>query len=89
MRDLFGDRLSQLTLLLFLDEDYEGGNTTFSLPGPVQSQRVGVRVPRGGALLFFHGEHPRSLLHEVSLVHRGVKRIIRTDVLYPMKRAEL
>ena len=86
---MFGDRRSQLTLLLYLDDDYDGGNTTFSLLGPVQSRRVGVRVPRGGALLFFHGEHPGSLAHEGSLVQRGVKRIIRTDVLYRTKRSDL
>ena len=42
----------------------------------------GALVPRGGALAFWHGEHPLSLLHEGSPVTRGVKTIVRSDVLY-------
>ena len=34
------------------------------------------------ALAFWHGEHPLSLLHEGSPVTRGVKTIVRSDVLY-------
>lgn len=90
-RDAFGDRWSQLTLLLYLDPidgdgGYDGGETTFWVPDATSDGREGelvsVRVPQGGALAFFHGEHPLSLLHEGSLVTRGVKRIVRTDVLY-------
>ena len=41
-----------------------------------------VSVPQGSVLCFWHGEHELSLLHEGSLVTRGVKRIVRSDVLY-------
>ena len=41
-----------------------------------------TRVPVGGCLCFFHGEHPLSLLHEGRPLTRGVKTILRTDVLY-------
>ena len=41
-----------------------------------------VSVSQGSVLCFYHGEHELSLLHEGSLVTRGVKRIVRSDVLY-------
>ena len=41
-------------------------------------------MARGSALLFYHGEHPLSMLHEGSLVSRGVKTIVRSDVLYTL-----
>ena len=91
VRDAYGDRLSQLTLLLYLDGDYDGGETSFLVDehgAPATSpQQPGahmrsVRVPKGAALCFFHGEHPLSLLHEGTLVTRGEKTIVRSDVLY-------
>lgn len=84
VQDFFGDRYSQLTLLLYLDDDYEGGETTFFIAGEL----VSVRVPKGGALCFFHGEHELSPLHEGSIVTRGCKRIVRSDVLYTLPGAQ-
>ena len=68
------------------------GETTFFVNQPPPAQRnegelVSVRVPRGSVLCFFHGEHPLSLLHEGSLLTRGVKRIVRSDVLYSLPGA--
>ena len=80
VRDLHhGQRLSRLTLLLYLDplESYEGGATTFQ----TASGLCAVRVQQGDALLFHHGDHPLSPWHEGSLVTRGAKHVIRTDVL--------
>ena len=76
-----GTRRSQMTVLLYLDplSSYDGGATTFATGA---GERVAVRVSQGGALCFFHGEHPLSPLHEGSLVARGTKHVIRTDVLY-------
>jgi len=88
VRDIYGDRWSQLTFLLYLDADYEGGETSFFVPKSAASPRSGevvrVSVPRGSALVFFHGEHELSPLHEGSLVSRGLKRIVRSDVLYSL-----
>ena len=84
VQDFFGDRFSQLTFLLYLDDDYEGGETTFLVQDGGEAHLVSVAVPKGGALCFFHGEHPMSPLHEGSLVTRGRKRIVRTDVLYSL-----
>lgn len=98
VRDLHaGTRRSQMTLLLYLHplDAYAGGETTFQLETDVDdslqraesaegvaTRRVGVRVPQGGALCFYHGEHPLSPLHEGSEVTRGVKVVVRTDVMY-------
>lgn len=82
--DAFGDRYSQLTFLILLTEDYEGGFTRF-LVGEDESAAVAVRTPQGGALCFPHGYHPDSPLHEGTAIHSGVKYIIRTEVLYPLE----
>jgi len=88
-KDLYGDRWSQMTFLLYLDGDYDGGETTFFVPNrppspPGTGQLVSVAVPKGSVLCFFHGDHPLSPLHEGSLVRRGLKRIVRSDVLYSL-----
>jgi len=89
VRDAFGDRWSQLTFLIYLDADYDGGETSFFVPtSPRDGEMVSVRVPQGSVLCFFHGEHELSLLHEGSLVTRGLKRIVRSDVLYYRRGAQ-
>jgi len=90
VRDLFGDRWSQLTFLIYLDDGYEGGETTFFVPSaanPSSGALVSVVVPKGSILCFFHGDHRHSMLHEGSLVTSGVKRIVRSDVLYTLPGA--
>ena len=80
-RDLHdGDRFSWLTFLLYLNDDFDGGDTVFYAPGGAPAARV--RPKKGAALCFFHGHHPLSPLHEGALVTRGVKYVARTDVLY-------
>ncbi|CAE7377454.1 unnamed protein product [Symbiodinium natans] len=83
--DAFGDRFSQLTFLILLTDDYEGGETRFLL----EDTSVAVRTPRGGVLVFPHGYHPDSPLHEGSPIHSGVKYIIRTEVLYPLEAMKI
>jgi prolyl 4-hydroxylase len=68
---LHGDARSLLTLLVYLDDDFEGGETEF----PEQGRTV---VPRAGAALWFQ----HALLHAGKAVVRGVKHLLRTDVLY-------
>ena len=89
-RDLFGDRWSTMTFLIYLDGEYDGGETTFFVPSdsdPRTGELVSVSVPKGSVLCFFHGEHALSPLHEGSLVTRGLKRIVRSDVLYTLPGA--
>lgn len=88
VRDKYGDRWSQLTIVLYLNDEFEGGPTRFFYPvkgGRNDEHRaVEAKAPRGGAVCFFHGEHPLSPLHEGGLVSKGTKYIIRSDVLYKL-----
>ncbi len=91
--DAFGDRWSQLSFLLFLSDDYDGGATRFYLD-PAESSRsarnpqnadiVDVRTPLGGALCFPHGTHPQHCMHASEPIGRGYKYIIRSDVLFEL-----
>ena len=84
MHDAFGDRRSRLTFLMYLNDDFEGGCTTFYMPaagGGLQAQGV---QPRAGAVLCFPQGNTASLLHEGSAVKRGTKDVVRSDVLYRM-----
>ncbi len=77
--DAYGDRISQMTFLIFLSDGYEGGRTLFhTSPTTVAS----VHTPKGAALVFPHGMHPQHCIHAGEEVTRGQKYIIRTDVLF-------
>jgi hypothetical protein len=89
----FPDRWSQLSCLLFLSEDFDGGATRFyvdaadpSRParGVEDAGTVDVRTPLGAALCFPHGMHPRHCLHASQPISAGVKYIIRSDVLFEL-----
>ena len=77
--DAYGDRLSQMTALIFLSDGYEGGRTLFHT-GPTSI--VPVHTPKGAILCFPHGTHPQHCVHAGEEVTAGRKYIIRTDVLY-------
>jgi prolyl 4-hydroxylase len=62
---------SLLTLMVYLDDDFDGGETDF----PEQGERIAPA--RGDGLWFQH-----MLLHAGRPVTRGVKHVLRTDVLY-------
>jgi hypothetical protein len=82
----FSDRWSQLTFLLFLSDNYEGGRTQFYLPSNNQEKTkvVNVLTPVGGALCFPHGMHPLHCLHSSEAIVSGSKYIIRSDVLFEL-----
>lgn len=68
------DERSALTLMVYLNEDFEGGSTDFDGAKTV--------VPRQGmALVFDHG-----LRHQGASVERGRKYVLRTDVMYARPR---
>ncbi len=69
--ELPGGVRSLLTLVFYLNDDFEGGETDF----PELDRRVAPR--RGRALLFQH-----RILHEATAVRAGEKLVLRTDVLY-------
>ncbi|KZP05214.1 hypothetical protein FIBSPDRAFT_766202, partial [Athelia psychrophila] len=74
---------SRLTFLIYLNDEFSNGQTTFFLPSPtigVLDARP-VKPRQGSVLVFPHGE-THALLHEGSPVTEGGKFVIRTDVLY-------
>lgn len=66
-----GDARSLLTLLVYLNDDFTGGETEF----PEKNQTI---VPRIGDALWFQ----HAVLHAGTQVTRGTKYVLRTDVLY-------
>jgi hypothetical protein len=80
-----GER-SFITVHIYLNDDFEGGNTTFldSTKYPDLSASVGVVPKQGTALIFEHG-----LLHMGSTVTKGRKYCLRCDVMYaPVKTTD-
>ncbi|MBX2801320.1 MAG: 2OG-Fe(II) oxygenase [Myxococcales bacterium] len=68
---------SLLTLMVYLNEDFDGGRTRF----PDAEVEV---IPRTGtALLFVHRQ-----LHEGAVVTRGTKYVLRTDVMFDLSGAD-
>lgn len=87
----YSDRYSKMTFLILLNQDFEGGETQFlvNADNPAEPARrddrqvhVDVRTPTGGVLLFPHGRHPLHCLHSSASITKGVKYIIRTDMLF-------
>ena len=80
--DAFGDRLSRLTMLIYLNDDFEGGETAFYSAGDDTIDVTAVQPLRGAVLFFPHGETTGSLIHEGSSVSARLKYVVRTEVLY-------
>ncbi|KAJ6498554.1 hypothetical protein C8R47DRAFT_1112078 [Mycena vitilis] len=81
---------SRLTFLIYLNDDFDGGCTTFFLPSPEHGVLEARPVkPRAGTVCVFpHGAAQGSLLHEGSGVTDGAKYVIRTEVLYEVDKSE-
>jgi len=82
---------SQLTFLIYLNDDFEGGWTKYFLPGKVNESdseenyklfSFPVRPQKGSILVFPHGNCPNALLHEGSPVTKRCKYVVRTEVIY-------
>jgi prolyl 4-hydroxylase len=58
-----------LTFIVYLDEDFEGGETKFA--------DTIIKPKKGSAIVF-----PHELRHEGMMVTRGCKTVLRTDVVY-------
>lgn len=63
------DDRSYLTFMIYLNDDFEGGSTDFGWES--------VKPVRGMALIF-----PHHLRHRGAAVRRGIKYVLRTDVMY-------
>jgi hypothetical protein len=68
---LEGGVQSLVTLVFYLNDDFEGGETDF----PELNQKIVPR--RGRALLFQH-----RILHIAGAILSGEKFVLRTDILY-------
>jgi hypothetical protein len=66
---------SLLTIMIYLNEDFTGGQTRFYLDNGMP--RLEVEPQRGMALVFVHHQ-----LHEGVAVIEGRKYVLRTDVMY-------
>jgi len=89
----YPDRYSEMTFLIFLNEDYDGGATRFLVDKDALVQKendkssvmeVDIRTPAGSVLCFPHGFHPLHWLYSFEPVVKGTKYIIRTDVLFKL-----
>jgi hypothetical protein len=85
-----GTVLSRLTVVMYLNDGFEGGCTTFLTPAAEQGYLDAKAVePRCGCILVFpHGDTAGSLVHEGSGVIAGCKYIVRTEVLYTRANIE-
>jgi hypothetical protein len=89
----FDDRWSMYTFLIYLNDDFEGGETKFLVDAkepdlPARDQQnslaISLRAPTGSVLCFPHGAHPLQCLHGSEDIISGTKYIIRTDVLFEL-----
>ncbi|OZG74548.1 iron-regulated protein [Hahella sp. CCB-MM4] len=63
------DETSQLSFLIYLNDDYEGGEIDFRWEK--------IKPEKGMALVF-----PHLLMHQGAPVESGVKYVLRTDVMF-------
>lgn len=78
---------SLFTFLIYLNDDFEGGETTFFLPSVKEGvlNAYPVKPVMGAVAVFPHGETRGALLHEGTGVRSGAKYVIRTDVEYDVE----
>ena len=91
--DAYHDRISQMTFLILLSEDFNGGATRFLVnagnpnkpaEGSDGIKEIDILTPAGGVLCFPHGMHPMNCIHSSEPIYDGIKYIIRTDVLFEL-----
>lgn len=78
-----GER-SFFTFMVYLNEDFEGGATSFSEDAFAEDLSASFRVtPKKGMALLFH--HP--ILHRGDPVIAGRKYVLRSDIMYARRNA--
>jgi hypothetical protein len=82
--DKSGAVTSYLTFLIYLNDDFTGGETRFYFPDTTGAGGLMARgvVPRTGSVLVFPQANTAALIHEGSAVLSGTKYVVRSDVLY-------
>ena len=78
---------SLYTFLIYLNDDFEGGETTYFLPGVKEGtlNAYPLKPVQGAVAVFPHGERRGAPLHEGTGVRRGAKYVVRTDVEYDVE----
>jgi hypothetical protein len=81
---------SLFTFLIYLNDEFEGGETTFFLPSRKEGvlNAYPVKPIMGGVAVFPHGETEGVILHEGTGVRKGAKYVIRTEVEYDVESSE-
>lgn len=88
-----GKQSSLFTFLVYLNDEFEAGETSFFLPSLREGSMnaYSVKPVQGSVAMFPHGETEGSLLHEGTGVKKEgtptAKYVIRTDVLYDVEAA--
>lgn len=78
---------SLYTFLIYLNDDFEGGETTYFLPSVKEGvlNAYPVKPVMGAVAVFPHGDAKNAPLHEGTGVRKGAKYVIRTDVEYDVE----
>ncbi|KAF4913324.1 hypothetical protein CGCVW01_v010889 [Colletotrichum viniferum] len=80
---------SLFTFLIYLNDEFEGGETTYFLPAAREGtlNAYPIKPVMGNVALFPHGD-TSALLHEGTGVRKGAKYVIRTEVEYDVEPSE-
>lgn len=68
------NEISLITVLIYLNDDYEGGSTTFLFD---DSTQISI-TPKIGLICLMD----QNILHEVPNITNGIKYVIRTELMY-------
>ena len=68
------NEISLITVLIYLNDDYEGGNTKFLFD---DVNEISI-TPKIGLICLMD----QNILHEVPNIKNGVKYVIRTELMY-------
>ena len=72
--------VNQFTLLVYLNDDFEGGHTTFtSRHTPYDFEEFWLKPKKGDGLAFYH-----DLTHRGDKVFSGTKYVLRSDLMYDL-----
>jgi hypothetical protein len=81
---------SYYTFLIYLNDDFEGGETVFYYGANGQNGMAARGVtPKQGSVVCFPQGNSASLIHEGSAVRKGTKYVVRTDVLYRAAKSDM
>jgi len=68
---------SRITFMIYLNEDFEGGQTVFDYKNNNEIEVIEIQPKTGTALCFVH-----ELKHEGKAVLKGKKYVLRSDIMF-------